>query len=172
MEGQRACWLVGPDLTLPVYAHPVLLPCPLHQPFSLILSTRPSSHGEDSKVTKHMQGWESSDNRFHFATRWSLEAVQPAQISGVEGWALPNARAGLSLAWGGGEAHTWFSQPAVFTDPHFPPGSPRRSRFPGQLHHSIEMSGCRSPQLVVTAREVAFLLYYIVSKPQGAHRCR
>lgn len=47
-----------------------------------------------------------------------------------------------------------------------------RSHFSGHLHNGIEMSSCCSSQLVVTAREVALLIYYIVRNPQGANRCQ
>jgi len=67
---------------------------------------------------------------------------------------------------------TWFLSLSVFIDAHFSFWFIPEESFSVHPRNTLRCQAAVFSQLVVTAREVALLIYYIVRNLQGANRCQ
>lgn len=70
------------------------------------------------------------------------------------------------------DSRTWFLSLSVFIEPHSSLCFIPEESFSEHLRNASSCQAAVSPQLVVTAREVAFLIYYVVGNLQGARGCQ
>lgn len=75
-------------------------------------------------------------------------------------------------AWGKLADSTWFLSLSVFINAHFSFWFIPEDSFSGHLRNALRCQAAVFPQLVVAAREVGFLICYIVRNLRGANRCQ